>query len=560
MKREQLLEAIGGISEEMLMESEQTPRRSGKTVRRIVLVAAIVAAFAITVVASSGILSRPIGEVGIVTGETVAPFEMDTEGNIIMGGVQGQKVTMEVELDPDAPTYLKEIYCLEPSTQWKRVGGSSSGDLYTYYTLEKCWEVKGKPGRLRLHQSTTSNYTSGFLGENVVDMLRGLPANTELTTQKVTMAGLEMLKLTIPELPGYDESQGHLYCAGGETRLYWSDGRYLLQLDYPYWVTDAEAEALLQTLYKETFVPKTPADYGTVNAEKIAAMVPTFRIDAGNTGTTVANSVMGYGKFAYSDGCIYYGDLGCVYCYNMETGETKKFVLSEKYDDPNNLFITENYICYVDSWSKLVALPKDGSPEKILYEGIHNSYLYADGMKLYASAGCIDLETGSITPWGEGLIAWYVDDIYIYGVEGGNSSYFLRSRKDSLDFEKIQLSFCPIKVLADGEDLYFTESGAGERYQLIRYRDGVETRLPIRAVEYQILDGHVIYRCEDEAGRAIKSYNLETGEIKVLQEGGFNFSILEDRYVCLCCADDQGRGYCTVLDWQTGEYVQLVTE
>lgn len=553
MKREQLLEAIGGISEEMLLESEQNICRPKNTVCCFVLVAAIVAVFAITVVASSGILSRPIGQVGIITDETVAPFEMDTEGNIIMGGVQGQKVTMEVELDPNAPTYLTEIYRLEPSAQWKGVGGSSSGDVYTYYTLEKCWEVEGKPGRLRLHQSTTSNYVNGILGENVVDMLRGLPANTQLTTQKVTLAGLEMLKLTIPELPDYDESQGHLYCAGGETRLYWSDGRYLLQLDYPYWVTDAEVASLLQTLYKENFVPKTPVDYGTVNAEKIAAMAPSFRIETGKTGTTAANSVMGYGKFAYSDGCIYYGDLGCVYSYCIETGETKKFILSEKYDDPNNLFITENYICYVDKWSKLVALPKGGSPEKVLYEGIHNSYLYADGMKLYASAGCIDLETGSITPWGEELIAWYVDDTYIYGVEGGKSSYFLRSRKDSLDFEKIHLSFCPIKVLADGEDIYFTESGAGERYQLIRYRDGQETRLPIRAVEYQILDGHVIYRCEDEAGQAIKSYNLETGEIKVLQDGGYNFSILEERYVCI----NRFNADALILDWKTGETVNL---
>lgn len=560
MKREQLLEAIGGVSEEMLLESEQRTNRSGATIRRVILVAAAVAALAITAVASAGIFSRPIGEVGLVTDETVAPFEMDTEGNIIMGGVEGQKVTMQVQIDPDAPAYLEELYYLELSERWKDAGGAGSGDTYIYYTWERWWETDGKPGRLRLHQSTTSNYTNGVSGKNVVDMLRGLPSDVELTTQKVTMAGLEMLKLTIPKLPDYDESQGHLYCTGGETRLYWSDGRYLLQLDYPYWVTDEQAEKLLQTLHIEKSFFAYPEDFGTVNAEKIIDLMPYFEIEPGNTGTTVANAVMGLGRFAYGDGGIYYSDMGHIYHYNLETGVTKTYILSDKMDDPMQMFITENYICYTDSWSKLVAQPKDGSPGTILYEGIHSGYLYADGMTLYSSDGRIDLRTGRITPWDDELIGWYVGDEFIYGVEGSESKSFLRIRKDTMEAERIELSFAPITVLADGEDLYFTETGAGDRYCLVHYRDGVETKLPIRALEYQILDGHVIYRCEDEAGRAIKSYNLETGEIKVLQEGGFNFSILEKRYVCLCCADDQCKDYCTVLDWQTGEYVQLVTE
>lgn len=557
MKREQLLDAIGSVSEDMLMETEQTVRRSGKSVRRIILVAAAVAALAITVVASAGVFSRPIGETGIVTDETVAPFEMDAQGNIILGGVEGQKVTMQVQIDPDAPSYLEEIYYLELSEQWEDAGGAGGGDTYTYFAWERWWETEGKPGRLRLRQSTTSNYTSGFGGENVVDMLRGLPANTELTTQKVTMAGLETLKLTIPELPGYDESQGHLYCAGGETRLYWSDGRYLLQLDYPYWVTDAEVEKLLQTLHTEEFIVAYPEDYGVVNAEKIAALVPYFGIEPGNTGTTAANIVMGLGRFAYGDGGIYYGDPGHIYHYDLETGKTRTYILRDKTDDPMQLFVTDNYICYTDSWSRLIALPKDGYPETILYEGVGSGRLYADGMILYCSDGQINIKTGKITPWEKDIIGWYVDDEFIYGVEGSEHKSFLRIRKDTMETERIELSFAPITVLVDGEDLYFTATGAGDRYCLVHYRDGVETKLPIRAVEYQILDGHVIYRDEDEGGQMIKSYDLETGEIKVLHEEGFNFSILEQRYICLYCADDDGQGYCAVLDWQTGETTQL---
>lgn len=49
MKREQLLEAIGGVDEGLLMETEQTVRPRGRLVRRLVLAAATIAALAVTV-------------------------------------------------------------------------------------------------------------------------------------------------------------------------------------------------------------------------------------------------------------------------------------------------------------------------------------------------------------------------------------------------------------------------------------------------------------------------------------------------------------------------------
>lgn len=57
MKREQLLDAIGGVDEGLLMETEQTARHSGIRIGRIALVAAIVAALAITAAASTGLLA-----------------------------------------------------------------------------------------------------------------------------------------------------------------------------------------------------------------------------------------------------------------------------------------------------------------------------------------------------------------------------------------------------------------------------------------------------------------------------------------------------------------------
>ena len=560
MKQEQLLQAIGGVSEDMLMESEQRACRSGKTVRRIFMVAAVVTALTITAMANAGLFSRPIGEIGIVTDETVVPFAMDAEGNIIPGGVAGQKIAMEVRIDPNPPQYLEEIYHLEVPDTWQTWGGAGGGGLYTHSFWETNWRTEGKPGELRLLQSVATDYLLDVSGENVVDMLYGLPEGTELTAQKVTMAGLELLKITIPELPGF--TKDHLFCPGGETRLYWSDGRYLLEMDYPYWITDSEAEALLQTLNTQEFILTLPEDYGSVNVERLSQLLPGFDIAPGNTGTTMANSVMGEGGFVYSDGKIYYSEDGILYSFNPKTGDIQDIPLPDKFTNTFNMFATEEYICYANMRSELYAWPKEGGTPEVIYQGLGTTDLYADGMMLYTTNGMeylsrIDLRTGEETRLVENINSYYVDDTYIYAVQSDlNNRYFLRSRKDSVAFEKITLSFYPIKVLANGEDLYFCEGGVAKSYQMVHYRDGVETRLPIRAYDYQMLDGKLIYRdCDDQA---VKAYDLKTGEVQVLQENVVYFSVLAERYLCFICSNQTEASH-YILDWETGETVQLKT-
>jgi len=559
VRKEELLEAMSFISEDMLQETEAKLRFSGKALGKLILIAATVAALAVSVAAATGLFSRPIGEIGIVTDETVAPFDMDAKGNIIMGGVKGQKVTMQVEIDPDAPGYLEEIYDLKPSEQWESAGGASSGGLYIYYTMDKYWKVEGKPGRLRLHQSTTSNYIGGVSGENVVDMLRGLPSDTELTTQKVTMAGMEMLKLTIPELPDYDEGKGHLYCAGGETRLYWSDGRYLLQLDYPYWVSDAEVEKLLETLNSQEYVVPYPEDYGKVNTEKLSKLTPEFQVTEGQTGTTMANSVMGNGRFAYSDGNVYYGGDGKLQAYNLETGTVKTTWLPDNHNLTFDLFATDNYICYEDFRDALIAVPKEGGEPVAIYQGLGIHHLYADGPVVYTNNAAeylsrINLETGKEEILLDGgANSYFVDDSYIYVAQGDGKNQIMRSPKEEINFEPISLSFYPVTVLADGDTLYLAKGGKNEPRQVICYQDGVETKLPVYSWQYQILGDQLIYL--DATGKeTLNSYNLNTGEIKVLQDQAVDFAILEGRYLCVECVDAERRTFPCILDLQTGDY------
>lgn len=558
MKQDQLIDAIGGIDDAFLHESEQTAARSKRGLWRAGLVAALVAALGITAVASSGLFSRPITRGDAVSGETVAPFYMDAEGNIIPGGVEGIKITMDVQIDENAPVWLEDIYQLEPPEPWKYDGGAGSGTRYEYATWETWWDVEGRPGQLRLIQSSADDYKAGVEGANCVDKLAGLSEDTQLQLVKTTVAGMEVLKLTIPKLPEDTNVKDHNICSGGETRLYWSDGRYLLQLDYPYWVTDVEAESILRTLSSKPYVAAYPEGYGTLDMERLKNLKPSLDIVKGRTGTSMANSVMGQGSFAYSDGKIYYGAPGIIYSIDALSGAVQTNILSDKYTHPFDLIATEDYIVYQKDYETLELIPKDGSSvEQTLYQGIDSTNLYADGMQLYTNSGTtmlrrIDLVSGEITDLLPAVNTYFVDDHYIYATCVGAENVFLRSDKESADFVEIPLSFYPIKVFADGEDLYFCEGGEGKSYQLIHYRDGVETRLPIHAYDYQILDGHVIYRDLDTSG-VIRSYDLETGESEVLHDKMFDFSILEGRYICMLCYGSD----VLVYDWQTGVRLEV---
>lgn len=559
MKREELLNAIGGIDESLLMESENAARCSGRMVRRVALAAAVIGALALTAAAATGLFSRPIGGSEIITDETVWPFSMDSDGNIIMEGVEGLKVTMEVAVNEDAPEVLEEFYVLEMSEEWSLAGGGGCGDGFFRYSNGYEWEKGALPGRVRLNQDVTYWYKENVYGENCVDTLAKLTAADGVMAEATEFAGISVLKVTIPALPRYKDwpSINAYYCVDGETRLYWTDGDYMLMFAYPAWMSDKEAEQLMRSLEKQPYVDPRPDGYGTVDPDAIADRLPGFSIGQ-DTGTTCANNTMGLGRFAYSDGYIYCAEVGCIYRYNVESGKTEEMILTDEHADPYQLFATDGYICYTDTWMDLMALDKEGTTEEPVYQGIHSAKVYADGMTLYTTDGIIDLHSGQITNWPAGVHSFYVDDTYVYALQE-NANCFLRAPKGTLDFEQFPVSFRPISILADGEDIYMTRGDTDKSWNVIRYRDGVETELPIRSLEYQVFDGQIIYRCEDEERWAIKRYNLETGEIMMLHEEGFNFSILEERYVCIYCAGSDGQGYCTIIDWQTGETVTIDT-
>ena len=68
----------------------------------------------------------------------------------------------------------------------------------------------------------------------------------------------------------------------------------------------------------------------------------------------------------------------------------------------------------------------------------------------------------------------------------------------------------------------------------------------------QLLDSKLLYEDDREEG-TVKSYDLATGEIEVLDRNVGDFYVFEDRYVSFEYRND-GWG---ILDWQTGELTKV---
>lgn len=551
MKQEQLLEAIGGVDEGMLMETEQPARAARFGIGKALLIAAVIAALAVTAGAVKDIFSLPIHDSGISTDETAAPFILDSEGNIVPIRVKGLQITMDVDISENAPEYLEEYYLMDTPEGWQGSGMGTQSGRYWLSTWEQFFWEDSYSGRVELRQSTVHNYRSN---EKTVDTLHGLLETDGVTAQPTQMAGMEVLKVCIPAIPWRNNSTAHAYCPQGESRLYWSDGRYIMRMIYPADFTDVQAEAMLKTLHTEKAILNVPENYGKVDVQLLQELKPLFDIQPGSN--TVDNAQMEQGRIAFYKNKLYIGDAGQIIVYDLQTGKQHSYTLADKFADPKYLFVTDHYVGYLTDYDRLELLKLDGTaPETLVYEGIYSTHLYADGMTLYALGNglqAIDLSTGEITQLAPGVTAYDLEGDTIYAIQQ-DGTYFLKGKKGSSEFEKIGLDFYPIRILAEGEDLYFSASAENGKYPVIRYRDGEITRLPVNAWMFQILDGKLIYLDQQDKKYPVKSYDLETGETVTLMENVFEFSILQERYICCTVYND---GY-AVLDQQTGEVLRI---
>ena len=249
---------------------------------------------------------------------------------------------------------------------------------------------------------------------------------------------------------------------------------------------------------------------------------------------TVSNMISGSGRFAYDGGCIYYGAPGAIYKLELESGKAERIPLSDSNEDVRYLVAAETGLGYVSGFDTFSILSLEGTVQQIPVGNGTFSRLFVDGNLLYTENGLclqrIHMDTGKTELLAEDTHGYYVDETYIYALVKGNC--FLQSNKETVDFRQIPLSFHPAGMIADGEDLYFSEYRTNGTFRVVHYRDGVETQLPVYGFFMQIL-GDKLFYLDTVEKHTLKSYDLSTGEIAVVAKNVFEFSVLADRYLCI---------------------------
>lgn len=306
MKRERLLEAIGGVDEQLLIEAEKPACHCGRNVRRFVLVAAIITALSITVAASTGILTGLLK--GADNGSTVDNLSTGMGSFVYSDG---------------------SIYCGEP------------GYIYQYDTqgnLIKAFAL-GAEQEIPMYMFATEDaiiYVDSFMGLKVLPKdgaeVENVLADVSMTsvyvdgTQLYTTDGAEML------------TQINL-STGEETQLLENVSAYYIDDTYIYAVQSGEGEFYHRSqkdniAFEKIALPFTPnkviADgqdlYFCQWVEEDLRDFPNLRYQVNLVRNGKATSLPVYSWFyQVLDGWVIYREEETYHikAYNVETGETK---------------------------------------------------------------------------------------------------------------------------------------------------------------------------------------------------------------------------------------------
>lgn len=281
MTQDKLLNAIGGLDEGILAESEEASTTKPKRILwRVVIVAATLAMLTIGVAAADGFFQfiNPTGDPQIGTATIswklykvdengVLTHEVPTEAH-----VPAIRVSMSFPTNEDAPMELETPYMIQVPEHWVPCGYSSGeypldNGTQVIRSFSVSWEpyedadgvisvVAGETidDYVTFHQYSAYFYNMDTGINDHLETFHAIPSRVELSSELVTLAGIPVLKVTIPafdltELDWHSIIPLASYMDAGEVHLYWSDGDSIMRLTYPAWMTDDEIAEILSTIY-----------------------------------------------------------------------------------------------------------------------------------------------------------------------------------------------------------------------------------------------------------------------------------------------------------------------
>ena len=270
--------------------------------------------------------------------------------------------------------------------------------------------------------------------------------------------------------------------------------------------------------------------------------------------THMENIITGSGRFFFLDNDIYFEESGQG-ILRLDTQSGSMDTIPTRDTGLRSLFMLNGRLGYVREFQDVLLQTESGTGWEVLLSGSYPR-MHLDGTFLYSDDGTrlqrTDITTGVHTVLAQDTHGYFLDDNYLYVLAGNRGNVFLKSEKAHISFEEIPLSFYPAAIYVDGEDIYLSRYAALEagepNFRVIHYRDGKETPLPIYSAILQAV-GNTIYYLQNNT---LKTYHTDTGAITVLQEDVYEFSILEDRYLCIDYLYDGG---IQILDMTTQETI-----
>lgn len=280
MTRDELLDAIGGVDEEFLVQSEETCLgRQAPVLRRGLLVAAIVAVCAM-LLGAMHLMGVPITEIRLTGGTD----SVEMNGKLVISGPQESvRIEMDFPVADDVTRNMRCIYLPNLSDDWGVASGScgSTGiGVNEVNSLGLTWMLPGMAeGEYFWFYQESAYYHKETYDEifgDMVSSISALPETVTMTAENELLGPYHVLRVTVDpvrhltgEQQTVSNTRGGLM-PDGEAMVIWSDGYHVFHLRYPTWVPDETILAFMESLQPvEMDIKRVVAEYtGSVYKEK----------------------------------------------------------------------------------------------------------------------------------------------------------------------------------------------------------------------------------------------------------------------------------------------------
>lgn len=262
MTQKDLLDAIGGVDDDLLAQSDEVLPIRRSIPRRIWVIAALIAIFGI-LVGAIYVTSVPVDGIRLVSQGDGTDAYMDENGRVSIDGPQ-ERVTihMDFPVNDDTTWAIRQGYLPQVPEDWDTIWCGWSMTALNGFpdTLDQFWlrwESQDLDADEFIYYRQTTAYYHSMLRDTFdgyVDSMRELYEGMTVTAKQETLGNFNILRVTVSEVPesalesATIQYSPPLYMPNGEVRVYWADGDHFFLLRCPESFSDEQILALMESL------------------------------------------------------------------------------------------------------------------------------------------------------------------------------------------------------------------------------------------------------------------------------------------------------------------------